>query len=41
MQDNNQKFINAYYLAKDCVKKENVIGIQKEKILHKTIKYYL
>ena len=41
MQDNNQKLIHAYHLAKEFIKKENVIGIQKEKILHKTMKYYI
>ncbi len=41
MQNNNLAFLEAYQKAQNFIKTTNVIGIQKEKILHKTIKYYL
>ncbi len=41
MEDKNQKLLKAYTTAKKFIPKEEVIGIQKEKILHKTIKYFL
>lgn len=40
MLENDQLAI-AYQKAKEFTISENVIGIQKEKILHKTLKYYL
>ena len=41
MQNYNDKLQESYVLATNFIKEENVIGIQKEKILHKTLKYYL
>ncbi len=41
MQENKKNFLKAYQLAKADKTHINVIGIQQEKILHKTIKYYL
>ena len=41
MQEYNDKLQQSYVLATNFIKEENVIGIQKEKILHKTLKYYL
>lgn len=38
---NNDRLSIAYKRALEFEKKQEVIGIQKEKILHKTIKYYL
>lgn len=38
---NNEKLKLAYQNALEFEKKEELIGIQQEKILHKTIKYYL
>ena len=37
----NNKLEESYLLATNFIKEENVIGIQKEKILHKTLKYYI
>ena len=41
MQNYNDKLQESYVLATNFIKEVNVIGIQKEKILHKTLKYYL
>lgn len=41
MQKLNEKLLNAYNQAINFEKDENIIGIQKEKILHKTLKYFV
>ena len=41
MLKHNTTLEEAYVLATNFIKEENVIGIQKEKILHKTLKYYI
>ena len=41
MQNNNDKLQESYLKAINFIKEENVIGIQKEKILHKTLKYFI
>lgn len=41
MQDMNEKLSNAYLQATNFEVINEVIGIQKEKILHKTLKYYI
>lgn len=38
---NDDRLVDSYKKALEFEKKEEVIGIQKEKILHKTLKYYL
>ncbi len=41
MLKNNYTLEEAYQKASEFEAKEQIIGIQKEKILHKTLKYYL
>ena len=41
MEDMNQKLSTAHTIAKNYKPDTEVIGIQKEKILHKTLKYFL
>lgn len=41
MLEVNDRLKKAYQQAKEFVAEEEVIGIQKEKILHKTLKYYI
>ena len=41
MLEINERLNIAYKQANEFVKEEELIGIQKEKILHKTLKYYI